>query len=37
MRELEADGMAKFDAAWDQVGEHLTRALQAHAAHEHGS
>jgi transaldolase len=30
---LEAEGVAKFDAAWNQVGEHLTTALQAHAAH----
>jgi hypothetical protein len=37
MRGLEAEGMAKFDAAWDQAGEHLTRALRAHAAEEHGS
>jgi len=37
MRDLEDEGVAKFDAAWDQVGEHLTTALQAHATHQQGS
>jgi transaldolase len=37
MRTLEDDGVAKFDASWDQVGEHLTTALQAHAPNKNRS
>jgi transaldolase len=37
MRTLEDDGVAKFDASWDQVGEHLTTVLQAHTPNKNRS
>jgi transaldolase len=37
MRTLEDDGVAKFDASWDQLGEHLTTILHAQAAHQNRS